>query len=282
MSAPPAIPPQPAKNPQALAIASFLRHNGDLKMRQGILNGKRADFFRAKRALRALQSQSYKKAQQKSSSKLPPIENEQDAIVAFRLLPVNQLAIRIEKLTRKTIEAKKMSDPNTPVPPLAALSKTKGVPTIAFVRDQVVSADDDIYYVWLWEKVPLTTYVYAGLIFIAIFGVILFPLWPPILRLGVWYISIGLLGLLALFFVMSIFRLILFGVTYFAVPPGLWLFPNLFEDVGFVDSFIPLYGWDVKPEKRKKKVAATVTVSKSEATDEDVDVSAEDSHEKTS
>lgn len=35
----------------------------------------------------------------------------------------------------------------------------------------------------------------------------------------------------------------LFVVTVFAVPPGLWLFPNLFEDVGVIDSFKPLWGW---------------------------------------
>jgi translocation protein SEC62 len=63
------------------------------------------------------------------------------------------------------------------------------------------------------------------------------------LRQGVWYLSVGMMGLLGLFFAMSIFRLILFCVTVFAAPPGLWLFPNLFEDVGFFDSFKPLWGW---------------------------------------
>lgn len=29
----------------------------------------------------------------------------------------------------------------------------------------------------------------------------------------------------------------------FTVPPGLWLYPNLFEDVGFFDSFRPVWGW---------------------------------------
>jgi translocation protein SEC62 len=52
-----------------------------------------------------------------------------------------------------------------------------------------------------------------------------------------------MLGLIGLFFAMSIFRLILFAITMFAVPPGLWLYPNLFEDVGFFDSFRPVWGW---------------------------------------
>merc|ERR1712000_299363 len=63
----------------------------------------------------------------------------------------------------------------------------------------------------------------------------------------------GMLGLIGLFFVMAIFRLILFAITMFAVPPGLWLYPNLFEDVGFFDSFRPLWGWQEEKKKGKKK-----------------------------
>ena len=76
-----------------------------------------------------------------------------------------------------------------------------------------------------------------------IMAVIMFPLWPIKLRVGVWYLSMGMLGLIGLFFIMAIFRLILFVATMFTVPPGLWLYPNLFEDVGFFDSFRPLWGW---------------------------------------
>ncbi|KAK9237491.1 translocation protein Sec62-domain-containing protein [Lipomyces kononenkoae] len=251
----------PAKSPTALAIASFLRHNSQLKMRQGVLNGKRQDFFRSKRALRALQSPEYAAKQKKKGSLLPAIASEEDAIRVFKELPLNSLAIRVEKLTRKTVEAKRAANPNAQLPPISSLSKVKGVPTLAFVREQVVSTDDDIYYVWIWERVHWTAYLYAGLIAAAIFAVVLFPLWPPVLRLGVWYLSMGMLGLLAAFFAMSIVRLILFGITYFATPPGLWIFPNLFEDVGFVESFIPLYAWNVKPEKKKKKRKVTATVS---------------------
>lgn len=73
--------------------------------------------------------------------------------------------------------------------------------------------------------------------------VVMFPLWPVTLRIGVWYLSMGFLGLIGLFFAMAIFRLILFCATVFTVPPGLWLYPNLFEDVGFFDSFRPVWGW---------------------------------------
>lgn len=83
----------------------------------------------------------------------------------------------------------------------------------------------------------------AAAVVAGIFAVVLFPLWPMVMRQGVWYLSVGLMILLGLFFAMAIFRLILFCVTVFVVPPGLWLFPNLFEDVGVIDSFKPLWGW---------------------------------------
>jgi len=92
-------------------------------------------------------------------------------------------------------------------------------------------------------------------VLIVLLAIVMFPLWPPVMRLGVWYLSMGALGLLGLFFLMAIFRLILFCITYLVWSPGLWLYPNLFEDVGFFDSFRPVWAWHkVKKPKQQKKV----------------------------
>lgn len=101
-----------------------------------------------------------------------------------------------------------------------------------------------MHYVWLYEGPQWKQKAMAAAVVAGIFAVVLFPLWPVMLRQGVWYLSVGMMGLLGLFFAMSIFRLILFLVTLFVVPPGIWLFPNLFEDVGFIDSFKPLWAWN--------------------------------------
>lgn len=85
--------------------------------------------------------------------------------------------------------------------------------------------------------------LYAIGALLVVVAVVLFPLWPLVLRQGVWYLSMGMLGLIGLFFGMAIVRLILFILTMFATPPGLWLYPNLFEDVGFFDSFRPVWAW---------------------------------------
>lgn len=112
-----------------------------------------------------------------------------------------------------------------------------------------------MHYMWIYEAPSIKTKVYAGIALVLVFAVVLFPLWPLFLRQGVWYLSVGAMGLLAAFFAMAIFRLILFCVTWFTHAPGLWLYPNLFEDVGFFDSFRPVWGWNEPPKKKKKKSA---------------------------
>lgn len=241
MSNVPIAPPNIKEaDPRAVAVANYLRHHNLLKQRQCILNGKRSDFFRVKRAVRALEDPKYQKAQRKNKN-LPEINKREDALEAFRLLPLNRLAFRVGKM--ETEEAKK-----------AGLKPVRGIPVVQVVPQQEFG--DDMYYTWFYEPVPMLTYVYAALAVIAIFGIILFPLWPVKLRVGVWYLSMGLIGFLCLFFVIAIIRLIVFIFTYFLVRPGLWIFPNLFEDVGFVDSFIPLYSWHGQktlPSKKNKK-----------------------------
>lgn len=70
---------------------------------------------------------------------------------------------------------------------------------------------------------------------------VMFPLWPYSLRLGVWYLSIGVLVLLGAFFGMAILRLIFYCITLVVAKPGIWVFPRLFEDVSFVRTFLPSF-----------------------------------------
>jgi len=186
--------------------------------------------FRVKRALRALESPAYQKAQKKNPS-LPEITDRASLENAFKLLPLSMLALRVTK-----------SDPHEGHDHAPKKGKrVKGQWTVRIEPQQ--EAGDDMYYVWLWEGSQVMRKVYAGLALLAIFAIVLYPLWPLKMRQGVYYLSWGFLGLLGLFFLMAIFRVILFCITYFAVPPGLWLYPNLWEDVSFMDSFRPVWAW---------------------------------------
>lgn len=234
-------------NPVAIAMANFLRSQ-DLKLRTCILNGDRKDMFRVKRALRALESPAYEKARKKNPA-LPEIKDRPSLENAFKLLPMSMLALRVEK-----------SDPHAGhAHPPKRTKRVKGLWTVRIVPQQ--DAADDMYYVWMYEGSQIKRKVYAALALLAIFTIVLYPLWPLKMRQGVYYLSWGFLGLLGLFFLMAIFRVILFCVTYFVVSPGLWLFPNLWEDVSFLDSFKPVWAWHETEKKKKKRSKGSVSGS---------------------
>ncbi|OTA63686.1 translocation protein [Hypoxylon sp. EC38] len=241
--------PQPIRpgppNPVAIALANFLRSQ-PLKPRTCIINGERKDMFRVKRALRALQSPAYAKARAKNPA-LPEITDRASLENTFKLLPMSMLALRVSKI-----------DPHEghDHPPKKG-KRIKGLWTVRIEQQQ--DAADDMYYVWLYEGSQIMRKVYGALALVLIFTVVLYPLWPLVLRQGVYYLSWGFLMLLGLFFLMAIFRVILFCITYFVVPPGLWLYPNLWEDVSFMDSFRPVWAWhETAKPKKKKKASKTV------------------------
>lgn len=183
-----------------------------------------------KRAIRAIESPAYAKAAAKKNSLLPPVTDRASAENVFKLLPLSLLALRVSKV-----------DPHAGHNHAKPKNRTKGLWTVKIEQHQ--ETGPLMHYVWLYEGPQWKQRALAAAVVAGIFAVVLFPLWPMVMRQGVWYLSVGMMGLLGLFFAMSIFRLILFCITVFAVPPGLWLFPNLFEDVGFFDSFKPLWGW---------------------------------------
>ncbi|KAA8909574.1 translocation protein Sec62-domain-containing protein [Sphaerosporella brunnea] len=251
-------PPPPS--PQALAVADYLKSlpQNEFKLRTVILHGQRKEMFKVKRAMRSLMSERYAKASAKNPN-LPKITTPETAVAAFLLLPQHHLALRCSQVPEE--------GPKNP-------KRVKGQWNVRIEQQQRIEPQE--YYVFLYEPRTWTQTLTAAALVIGLFGIVLFPLWPPMLRLGVWYLSMGMLGLIGLFMVMSVFRLILFLVTCVIVSPGLWLYPNLFEDVGFFDSFRPLWAWH-KPKgvksKKKGKAVETPNVSVSEKTAPAVSVS---------
>jgi translocation protein SEC62 len=233
------IAPGPPK-PEAVALANFLQSQ-NLKTRTCIFQEKRKEMFKVKRAIRALHSDAYKKARAKNPL-LPEVVDRVTAENTFKKLPLSLLALRVEK-----------DDPHAGHDHGKA-KRTKGLWTVKVVPQQ--EAADEFYYVWMYEGAQWKNKLYAVGALLLILLVVFFPVWPYKLRIGVWYLSMGMLGLLGLFFGMAIVRLIIFLITMFTVKPGLWLYPNLFEDVGFFDSFRPVWAWhedEAAIKKRKKE-----------------------------
>lgn len=174
----------------------------------------RHEYFKGKHAVKAILSPSYLKIH---PSNLPTPTNQDEAVGLLHSIIPYAYFLRVDRSDQSVGGAKVI-----------------GI-------NQVQMFHPDHFYAWLWEGSQLKT-VLGGIAMVAvILAGVMFPLWPANLRVGVWYLSIGVLGLIGAFFVLAIVRLILYIITWFTASPGVWIFPNLFEDVGFVRARLVLY-----------------------------------------
>jgi translocation protein SEC62 len=223
--------------PEIQKAALFLRSSGaGIKVRVGAMNGKRLDYFKGlfspvcfnktwplhsswsgKSAIKALLSPAYQKAKG-----VRPISSEEEAKTVLSAVNAFAFFLRVSR----------------GAPSGASSSSPKN---LTLIQDQTFAPDE--YYAWFYDGSQWTTYAGGILMVVLMLAGVMFPLWPPVLRLGVWYLSMGMLGLVGLFFVIAIIRLIFYIITVVVVSPGIWIFPKLFADVGFVSFFLPWSPW---------------------------------------
>nr|SVE90133.1 EOG090X0D00 [Daphnia sinensis] len=106
-----------------------------------------------------------------------------------------------------------------------------------------IFVDGNDAYVWIYDPIPYYYWLAGGGVVLAVVALCLFPLWPPVVRKGVYYLSIGAAGFLMFIFGLAVLRVLIFCLLWL-VSMGrhhLWIFPNLTEDVGFFASFWPLW-----------------------------------------
>ncbi|CAH7665797.1 translocation protein sec62 [Phakopsora pachyrhizi] len=218
-----------------LVVVQYLRSKAEVKTKTGVLEGKRHEYFKGKSMIKALLSPSYSKIHPKS---LPEVKDEESAIKLIESIVPYTFFLRVHRTEQSLAGAK----------------------ILQIYPEQIFKSDE--YYAWLYDSNQWTVILGAVLMVVIVLAGVMFPLWPMSLRIGVWYLSMAALGLVGLFFGIAIVRLIIYIITWIAVSPGIWLFPNLFEDVGFVDSFIPLWGWDIPPPKKIKKTKAQKAAEK--------------------
>lgn len=110
----------------------------------------------------------------------------------------------------------------------------KGDLAISRVRD----FDESGYFTWIYEgNQRFSNLMTTGLI-VGFLCCTCFPIWPQFLKVFVWYLSVSFLIFI---FVFVSLRALLFLVIWI-LGYEFWFLPNLFdEDLGFIESFIPLY-----------------------------------------
>ncbi|XP_065303897.1 translocation protein SEC62 [Dermacentor albipictus] len=126
-------------------------------------------------------------------------------------------------------------------------------------------------YVWIYDPVPLRTWIIGTLLVVGAVAVCLFPLWPRTVRDYVYYLSIATAFLLGIIISLAFFRQVLFVIIW-ACTLGrhhFWLLPNLTEDVGFVESFWPIYQYEYKGPSSKDSKAKDSKAKKKKQDDDD-------------
>ncbi|XP_046584063.1 translocation protein SEC62-like [Haliotis rubra] len=128
------------------------------------------------------------------------------------------------------------------------------------MHDDQRFVDGEEVYVWIYDPVPLKTFLIGLLMVFGATALCLFPLWPEEVRVGVYYLSLAAAGFVGFILSLVVVRLVLFCLAWVASlgKHHFWFLPNLTEDVGFFDSFKPLYkhdyfGKDSKADKTKDK-----------------------------
>lgn len=189
-----------------------------------------------KTAVRTLLSPQYQKLK-----KVPPVKNEDEAkALMIKLLPLYvslshfpSLFLSSSNLLQNKSAFFLRTDrpvPETPIP--------TGQPKPLRLSPQQ-SFDPLAYYTWFYDGSPLYTYLGGFAMVLIMLAGVMFPLWPVKLRIGVWYLSVGVLGLVGAFMGLAVVRLVLWCVTVLTMKRAIWIFPNLFEDVGFVSFPVP-------------------------------------------
>ncbi|TPX41610.1 hypothetical protein SeMB42_g01892 [Synchytrium endobioticum] len=206
---------------EVLAASKYLRNSDSkLKNRDGVLNGRRVYFFKGKSAVNALLRPAY------SKTRNPSLNDEKaNAVSLLAQLMTSGLILRADRPAHSkvlTIHTKQTFQP-------------------------------DAYYVWMWDPPSIRNTLLGMGIVLVIFAGVLFPIWPPTLRQGVYYLSLASIGLVVLFFVIAVIRLVIWACLALFTGRGGWLFPNLFADVGVIESFQPVWQLDETREERAKR-----------------------------
>ncbi|CAG5107452.1 Oidioi.mRNA.OKI2018_I69.chr1.g3329.t1.cds [Oikopleura dioica] len=111
------------------------------------------------------------------------------------------------------------------------------------------------FYMWNYHPPSRYDLLYAIL---AIFGsltFVMYPIWPEKTRQVGYYLGLGGTGFLGLCLGLCLLRSLIYWAIWLLSlgRHHLYILPNLTEDVGFLDSFMPLYSYKRYESKRKKE-----------------------------
>ncbi|KAK6310355.1 hypothetical protein J4Q44_G00184100 [Coregonus suidteri] len=242
------------------AVAKYLRFNCPTKSTN--MMGHRVDYFIASKAVDCLLDSKWAKAKKGEEA----VFTTRDSVVDYcnRLLKKQffHRALKEEekkgkKKDSKDAEAsdakKERSDdsPEMPKKKKDAKKKFKLEP-----HEDQLFLDGNEVFVWIYDPVHFKSFAMGLILVIAVIAATLFPLWPAEMRVGVYYLSVAAGCFVASILLLAVARCILFLIIWLVTGGRhhFWFLPNLTADVGFIDSFRPLYTHEYKgPRDYSKK-----------------------------
>uniref|UniRef100_A0A4W5RKD5 Translocation protein SEC62 n=1 Tax=Hucho hucho TaxID=62062 RepID=A0A4W5RKD5_9TELE len=129
--------------------------------------------------------------------------------------------------------------------------------------------DGNEVFVWIYDPVHFKTFAMGLILVIAVIAATLFPLWPAEMRVGVYYLSVAAGCFVASILLLAVARCILFIIIWLVTGGRhhFWFLPNLTADVGFIDSFRPLYTHEYKGPRGSSKKSQDKTEGKTSDAD---------------
>merc|ERR1712168_640737 len=234
---------KPAFNEEQESVAKWIRWYVKTK-NAPVKGGEKVDWFTGQVAVdKLMESDFHKKIEKGKDAPMIPDRDSAIALMAFFM----KLRLFYRGETESEPEEKKAE-------------RRKKKFRLGLHEDQSFVDSPDAIYMWQFEATHPYTWLSGTAIIIIGFAGVLYPLWPQQLRGGVYYLSWGGLGFVGFVIVLAILRTILFCLIWLFTggKHHLWIFPNLTEDCGPIESFFPLYtykytGPKVKKDKKKKK-----------------------------
>lgn len=282
----------PELTKEEATIARFLRLNCPNK--QGNLVGMKVDFFIANKLVDCLMESKWGPGtlnpQTSKKSETQPLLASRQACIAFMQRLMNkQLFYHAMKIYKEQqVEPKSSKDSNTETTPNVrkrnkekkenqqSQSTSTPQPSTSLteqqqqkkkfklqMHDEQKFFDANEPYVWVYDPTSTKTYIIGSLLILGAIGICLFPLWPSQVREGVYYLSLAGASFLGAILGLAAFKYVLFAAIYIVTMGKIqfWLFPNLTEDVGFFESFVPVYtckcGTDTQPKLEDSKKVDT-------------------------
>ncbi|UJR20831.1 hypothetical protein I4U23_023942 [Adineta vaga] len=262
------------------SIAKYLRLRCPTK--KGVLMGMQVVYFNGSKAVECLTESKWSSISTKptNNGKIPIcFSSKHDAVQMLRKFLDHEMCRRVIKVYKGTNVISEVnedtSQSNTPSAtrqrknkPKENVSATVESPAVEddskektkkkkfkfeLHGDQMFVDSPNDFYVWIYSPTTIKHYIIGGLLVIGCIGVCLFPLWPTQVRTGVYYLSITLASLLGALLSLAFLKYIIFAMIWLMTMGKIrfWFLPNLTEDVGFFESFVPLYVVNA-PTKAKK------------------------------